>query len=178
MRTVQGKVSPSPGPDHLTGSRALDSECTTHPWRREHGTQLFRATARARYVFSSASQHEEASKLTADVSDAKFYFLRGVLHNHPDDRVRLVLQHILDAMGPSSTLLLDELVLPETGVSDYGAALDLTMMTAYAASERTESQWCDLFDSVGLTLARKFVYRPLTYETVMEVRRKVADNGV
>ena len=101
---------------------------------------------------------------------AKFYYTRGVLHNHPDEQVRLILRNIMSAMGKDSIILLDEWVLPQKGVSPYAASMDLTMMAAFASMERTEAQWRTLIDSVGLTLVKSYTYNPLSYETVMDVR--------
>lgn len=98
--------------------------------------------------------------------------MRAVLHSQSNEKARVILENVLSAMGPDSKLLVDELVLPNTGVSSFGASIDLTMMAAFAAQERTEAQWQALFDSVGMNLSRKFVYNPLFYETVMEVVRK------
>jgi hypothetical protein len=92
------------------------------------------------------------------------------LHNHPDDRVREILQNIKSAMKPESVLLLDEWVLPETGVSNYAASMDLTFMAAFASLERTEAQWSTLLDSVGLRLVTSYPYNPEAYEAVMDVR--------
>ena len=73
-------------------------------------------------------------------------------------------------MGKDSVILLDEWVLPRTGVSSYAAGMDLTMMAAFASMERTEARWQKLFDSVGLRLVQSYTYNPLSYETVMDVR--------
>lgn len=94
------------------------------------------------------------------------------MHNHPDNKVKLLLKNIISAMGPESIILLDEWVLPETGVSAYASAMDLTMMAAFAAMERTEAQWRQLFDDVGLNLIKSYPYNPENYESVMDVRLK------
>ena len=108
------------------------------------------------------------------VRGAKFYFLRGVLHNHPDDRVCTILQHTKNAMSQDSVLLIDEMVLPDTGLELNVAAIDLTMMCAAASRERTKSQWQNLLESVGLEVQKSLVYNPAMYETVMAVVRKKA----
>lgn len=73
-------------------------------------------------------------------------------------------------MAPESVLLLDEWVLPETGVSHYAASMDLTFMAAFASLERTEAQWRVLLESVGLRLVKTYGYNPEAYEAVMDVR--------
>ncbi len=77
-------------------------------------------------------------------------------------------------MAPDSILLLDEFVLPETGVHADAAAMDLTMMAACASMERTKSQWQTELSRAGLKLTRTFAYMPGTYESVMEVRLDAA----
>lgn len=73
-------------------------------------------------------------------------------------------------MGPESVLLIDEMILPETGVNVIAASIDMTMLTALAGLERTEAQWRETLAEVGLELVRVFVYNPVQYEAVMEVR--------
>ncbi len=73
-------------------------------------------------------------------------------------------------MATDSVILLDEMVLPEVGVSPYAAAMDLVMMSAFAGMERTESQWRRIIESVGLKLVKTYVYNATSYESVMDVR--------
>lgn len=104
------------------------------------------------------------------VRGAKFYFLRGVFHNHPDHKVRLVLEHTKAAMTAESVLLLDEIIPPEAGASLDAAAHDMTMMAAFAGAERSEAQWRALLADVGLRLVKTYLYNPASYESVMDVR--------
>nr|ANM86610.1 putative O-methyltransferase [Cladonia uncialis subsp. uncialis]AUW30806.1 putative O-methyltransferase [Cladonia uncialis subsp. uncialis] len=103
------------------------------------------------------------------IKGAKFYFLRGVLHNHPDDKVRLILRNIMSAMSKNSVILIDEMVLPDTNVNWHVTSIDLSMMCAFGARERTEAQWLEILESVGLQISKKLVYKPAVYETVMAV---------
>ncbi|KAK8139994.1 hypothetical protein PG984_000060 [Apiospora sp. TS-2023a] len=104
------------------------------------------------------------------VQGAKFYYMRGVLHNHPPYRVRLLLRRIRDDMSPDSVLLVDETVLPDTDVGFVAASIDLTMLGAFASMERTEAEWRALTESAGLELVRSYAYNALENETVMEMR--------
>ncbi|KAK7946091.1 O-methyl transferase B [Apiospora aurea] len=104
------------------------------------------------------------------VKNAKFYYVRGVLHNHPDQKVRQVLKNIKQAMAPDSVLLLDEMVLPQTGTHAYAASMDLTMMSAFASAERTEKQWRNIVEDVGLVFTQMYTYNPTSYESVMDIR--------
>ncbi|KAI0139125.1 S-adenosyl-L-methionine-dependent methyltransferase [Hypoxylon sp. NC0597] len=120
-------------------------------------------------------QHNPMSVCRIDLTDseaigAKFYFFRGVMHNHPDHKIRQILLNTKAAMTPESVLLLDEWVLPETGVNAYAASMDLTMMVAFAAMERSESHWREILADVGLKIVKTYRYNPVSYESVMDVR--------
>ncbi|KAH7325878.1 S-adenosyl-L-methionine-dependent methyltransferase [Stachybotrys elegans] len=104
------------------------------------------------------------------IKGAKFYFSRGVLHNHPDHKVKKLLENTKSAMTSDSVMLLDEMVLPETGVNAYAATMDIVMMAAMSSSERTEAQWRKILDDVGLKLVKTYTYNPVSYEAVMDVR--------
>ncbi|GAW24152.1 hypothetical protein ANO14919_137330 [Xylariales sp. No.14919] len=104
------------------------------------------------------------------VKASKFYFTLGVLHNHPHHKVCLLLNNIKSAMATDSVILLDEMVLPEVGVSPYAAAMDLVTMSAFAGMVRTESQWRGIIESVGLKLVKTYVYNATSYESVIDVR--------
>lgn len=73
-------------------------------------------------------------------------------------------------MAPDSVFLVDETVLPEKGVGFIASSIDLTMLGAFASMERTEAEWRELAESVGLVLTRLYVYNALENETVMEMR--------
>jgi O-methyltransferase domain len=98
---------------------------------------------------------------------ARFYYMRGVLHDFPDDKCRLILQSIMEAMGKDSLILIDEMVLPNTGVHWQATQIDLTMMSALASMERTHEQWSALLDSMGLKITKTYVYTPSLHESVI-----------
>ncbi|KAK0625922.1 S-adenosyl-L-methionine-dependent methyltransferase [Immersiella caudata] len=104
------------------------------------------------------------------VQGAKLYYMRAVLHNHPDHKVLKLLRLTKEAMGPDSILLIDEMILPETGVKADVTTLDLTMMSAFASAERTEKDWTALFEQAGLRLVKTYAYNKAQYESVMDVR--------
>jgi hypothetical protein len=81
-----------------------------------------------------------------------------------------VLDNIKAAMTPESVLLIDELVLPESGVSYVASSIDMAMLSAFASTERTEAQWRETFVEAGLELTRTYTYYPTGYESVMDVR--------
>lgn len=66
-------------------------------------------------------------------------------------------------------VLLDEMVLPSTNVSSYAAGIDLTMMTATAAHERTEKKWQEVVEASSLKITKTYCYNPTSYETILEL---------
>lgn len=96
--------------------------------------------------------------------------MRGVPHNHPPHKVKLLFANTKAAMAADSILLVDETVLPDRKVGFVAASIDLTMLGAFASMERTEKDWRELAESVGLELVRSFAYNPSENETVMDIR--------
>ncbi|KAL5044826.1 hypothetical protein BDW71DRAFT_185431 [Aspergillus fruticulosus] len=92
------------------------------------------------------------------VKGARFYYLRLILHDYPEDKAVVLLKNLVAALGPNSAILIDELVLPETGVSLYATQSDITMMSALAAQERTTGQWDALLEKAGLKIKERYVY--------------------
>ena len=86
---------------------------------------------------------------------ARAYYLRNVLHDWPDDKCRLILSNLASAMIPGySKILINELVLPDRGCSLVAAQVDINMMANLAATERSEWQWRELVESVGLKIEK------------------------
>lgn len=56
------------------------------------------------------------------------------------------------------------------GVNPMAASIDMTMLTALAGMERTEAQWRETIEEVGLELVETYMYNRLQYEGVMLVR--------
>lgn len=66
-----------------------------------------------------------------------------------------------------SKLLINENVVPDIGAHWQATSLDLIMMIDLAAKERTEQQWCQLIEPVGLKVSR--IWTPLnSAESVIE----------
>ena len=86
---------------------------------------------------------------------AKAYFFRAIFHDWPDAACREILKNTVAAMKKDySKLLINELVLPDSGVSPYEAFLDLSMMALETGAERSSKQWHDLLASVGLRIEK------------------------
>lgn len=73
-------------------------------------------------------------------------------------------------MTEESILLVDEMILPESEVNLFAASVDMSMLTAFASMERTETQWRTIFDEEGLEVVNSYIYNPITYEGVLDVR--------
>jgi len=51
------------------------------------------------------------------------------MQDHFDDKCLAILKNVVDAMSDESTLLLDEMVVPDKNVGWYIIYIDLAMMT-------------------------------------------------
>lgn len=91
------------------------------------------------------------------VKGAKFYFLSRAFHNLMPQKACSLLQLLKAAMVAGSTLLIDEAVPPETNADYLASAIDLTMLEAFGAMERTETQWGEILRENGLELVRVHV---------------------
>ncbi|KAL4789036.1 S-adenosyl-L-methionine-dependent methyltransferase [Aspergillus venezuelensis] len=89
---------------------------------------------------------------------AKFYYLRHVLHNWPDQECIQILRQITPALGPESLILIDEVIIPETGVPWQAAMMDIMMMQSLGGVERTRQEWEQLFDQAGLKMLKTYHY--------------------
>lgn len=78
------------------------------------------------------------------------------------------------AMVPSSRLLIDEMVIPELGVSEKAAARDWTVGSCLASKARNEAEWREILEEVGLDLVQTYTYITTSYEAVMDVRLREA----
>tara|TARA_R110002003_G_scaffold252_2_gene17834 strand:+ start:3560 stop:4456 length:897 start_codon:yes stop_codon:yes gene_type:complete len=93
--------------------------------------------------------HDFFTPQPALVRNAKAFYLKMILHDWPEKQARIILSHIVDVMADDSVVLIHEAILPETGVSHIDAKMDWHMFNM-GALERTEKQWAELADSVGL----------------------------
>ncbi|KAG0644974.1 O-methyltransferase asqD [Hyphodiscus hymeniophilus] len=121
------------------------------------------------------------SPLLTNFKGARAYYLRYILHDHSDAVCRTILSHIVTAMrGQGSTvatprsyskLLIFEYVLPDVGAALFPTLLDITMLALLNGMERTEMQWKELLESVGLE-AVKFWYNggDRNHEALIEAR--------
>ena len=61
-------------------------------------------------------------------------------------------------MAAQSVLLINDMVLSETGVPAFAASLDLITLAAFGSRERTMTEWRGMLDEVGLVIKDCIVY--------------------
>ena len=103
----------------------------------------------------SARNETKTKRTPADtqIPAAHSYFFHQILHDYSDATCRQILQQIIPAMkAGTSKILINELVLPDQGAHWLTTSLDIALMTCLAARERTEREFRELFESVGLVV--------------------------
>ena len=106
------------------------------------------------------------------VKGAKFYYFRNILHDWPDDKCVTILKNTVQALGPDSQILIDEMALPEQGVPWEATTLDIGMMASLGACQRTNKEWHALLDAAGLRILRIDTYLPRTFESIIQAVAK------
>lgn len=97
-----------------------------------------------------------------------------MLHNHYDDRSRRILQRIVDAMGPTSRVLIGEMILPATaapGSDPFPFFMDLNMFME-GGVERNEEQWRRLLGDAGLKIEKIWRLPDNPVQCTIEARLK------
>jgi demethylsterigmatocystin 6-O-methyltransferase len=106
------------------------------------------------------------------VKGARFYYLRNILHDWPDDQCVAILQQLSAAFGSESQILIDEMVLPDSGVPWEAATIDLTIMASLGSRERTATEWHKLLDAAGLKALRIDTYMARRQDSIIQVVAK------
>ncbi|KAL1799816.1 hypothetical protein ACET3X_000158 [Alternaria dauci] len=101
------------------------------------------------------------------IRDAKFYYLRHIMHDWADKDCVRILSNIVPAMGPESRILIDEVVLPDTKVPWQVAMMDLAMMAALGGIERSREDWVKLLKSAGLKMVDVHCYDDVRFHCVI-----------
>ncbi|CAG8952449.1 hypothetical protein HYFRA_00001196, partial [Hymenoscyphus fraxineus] len=86
------------------------------------------------------------------VKNAHIYYLRRILHNYHDPLATTILRNTVAAMGPSSRLLIADLVIPartEVGEDMSPYWMDMVMLSI-GGKERSEKEFRTLLGSVGV----------------------------
>ncbi|KAI0111116.1 O-methyltransferase [Nemania sp. FL0031] len=109
------------------------------------------------------------------VKDAHIYYLRNVLHNYYDEKSRKILRRIVDAMGPTSRVLIGEMILPTTaaaGSDPFPFFMDLNMFME-GGIERTEEHWAQLLKEAGLQVERIWRQPDNPVQSTIEAKLRV-----
>lgn len=86
------------------------------------------------------------------------YFFHFIMHDWSDEVCAGILSRTAAVMKKGySKLLLNEFILPNQGCPLFPAGFDLQMMAMHAAQERTETQWKQLLESVGLQVIKFWI---------------------
>lgn len=89
------------------------------------------------------------------IRGARFYFFRDICHDWHDDEARAFLRQTAQAMTPRySRLLIEDHIVDAENAHHRPAASDMLMMLVLTGRERTEEQWRNLIDSVGLEIVK------------------------
>lgn len=123
-----------------------------------------------------AIQHPGVENLFQDfwtpqaITGARVYYMRNIIHNWPDDKAIDILRNTRDALGkdPESAILIDDMVIPDVDAPWQAMQLDMIMMVALAARERTLEQWKQLIAAAGLKIKQIYTYTHSLRDSVIE----------
>jgi hypothetical protein len=88
------------------------------------------------------------------VKGARVYYFRAIFHDWPDHVCQQILRNTVSAMARDySRIVIVDFVLSDTKTPLMQASMDIQMMSIGAGVERSERQWRDLLDSVGLEIS-------------------------
>jgi demethylsterigmatocystin 6-O-methyltransferase len=95
--------------------------------------------------------------------------MRNIIHDYPDERAVDILKNTIAALGPDSVILIDDMVVPNTGAHWQATQIDMIMMTSLAAKERTRDQWDTLVEKAGLKINKIYTYTASLQDSIIEV---------
>ncbi|KFY43015.1 hypothetical protein V494_02134 [Pseudogymnoascus sp. VKM F-4513 (FW-928)] len=101
------------------------------------------------------------------IEGARFYYLRRILHDWPDEHCISILHNLAAAMSKESRILIDEVVLPNVNVHWHAAMGDISMGVLFAGKERTKTQWEALVAESGLRLVGIHTYSVSLYSSII-----------
>lgn len=102
------------------------------------------------------------------IKGAKFYYLRHILHDWPEERALAILARVKEAMGPESQLLIDEIVMPNSGAHEQATTMDLIMMSSFGSLERTVNDWNDLLTKAGFKILRTDTHQSRRQNSIIQ----------
>ncbi|RAL01564.1 sterigmatocystin 8-O-methyltransferase precursor [Aspergillus ibericus CBS 121593] len=85
------------------------------------------------------------------VKGARVYYMHWILHDWADEQARKILTNLVAAMEPGySRLIINDYIIPDRDCDFPTACMSIMMMVQVGAFERSEKQWRELLNSVGL----------------------------
>lgn len=84
-----------------------------------------------------------------EIPGADLYYPKSILHDWNDEAARKILSNTAQVMGPHSRLLINEMVLADTGETLAWADMDMLMWLLCNGMERTRQQWEELLGRVA-----------------------------
>ncbi|KAJ5729745.1 uncharacterized protein N7483_004253 [Penicillium malachiteum] len=124
-------------------------------------------------VVTQAIKHEGVETMAHDflqlqpIKGSRFYYMRNIMHDYPEEKAVIILKNLISALGPDSVILIDDMVLPGSGIHFHATQIDITMMTTLASHERTITQWYALMEKAGLKIKQIYTYNT-RYDSVLE----------
>lgn len=86
---------------------------------------------------------------------AKNYYLHHILHDWPDNTCQEILKNQTPALKRGySKILINDFVIPAKGAGWHEVGIDMIVMNVLSATERTETEWRSLVESVGLKVSK------------------------
>jgi hypothetical protein len=82
------------------------------------------------------------------------YLLKNIVHDWADEKALQILRNVRAAAGPRTTVLLVEMVVPETGRDCPGNWVDLEMLLNLGSRERTAGEYRKLLGQAGFRMTR------------------------
>ena len=80
----------------------------------------------------------------------------------------MILANIIEALGPDSRILIDDMIVPNQNAHWQTTQLDIQMMTSLASLERTHNQWYELIGKAGLKIIKKYTYTTSLQDNIIE----------
>ncbi|KIW19666.1 hypothetical protein PV08_00240 [Exophiala spinifera] len=105
------------------------------------------------------------------VQGARFYYLRRIMHDWPDDDCVTILSKLVEAMDSDSQILADEVFLTDVNVPWPASTQDISMNILFGGKERTRREWASLMEKSGLKLVDVRTYNPSTCAAILVLEK-------
>lgn len=93
--------------------------------------------------------------------------MRNIMHGWPYEKCIQILHNTMSAMTERSVILIDDIVIPNSGAHWSATQLDMTMLSVMASLERSENQWHALLESAGLKIGKIYPYNGETQDSII-----------